>query len=105
MNNDVLYYVLKCNEEAFYNIVVKTAQPMLTVGNLLLVELQLPPLTEQQTIQSDFDEIRHKHAKIAEYKAKAQAAIQRLIPGAASPTTSPEATTVDPEPKNVIAHA
>jgi len=105
VNNDVLYYVLKCNEEAFYNIVVKTAQPMLTVGNLLLVELQLPPLTEQQTIQSDFDEIRHKHAKIAEYKAKAQAAIQRLIPGAASPTTSPEATTVDPEPKNVIAHA
>jgi restriction endonuclease S subunit len=47
------------------------------------IELQLPPLTEQQTLQSDFDEIRHKHAKIAEYKAKAQAAIQRLIPGAA----------------------
>jgi len=82
VNNDVLYYVLKCNEEAFYNIVVKTAQPMLTVGNLLLVELQLPPLTEQQTLQSDFDEIRHKHAKIAIYKAKAQEAIQRLIPGA-----------------------
>jgi type I restriction enzyme, S subunit len=80
-NNDVLYYVLKCNEEAFYNIVVKTAQPMLTVGNLLLVELQLPPLSEQQTLQSDFDEIRHKHAKIATYKAKAQEAIQRLIPG------------------------
>ncbi len=45
-------------------------------------EIPLPPLTEQQTLQSDFDEIRHKHAKIAEYKAKAQAAIQRLIPGA-----------------------
>ena len=44
--------------------------------------IPLPPLTEQQTLQSDFDEIRHKHAKIAEYKAKAQAAIQRLIPGA-----------------------
>jgi restriction endonuclease S subunit len=47
-------------------------------------EIPLPPLTEQQTLQSDFDEIRHKHAKIAEYKVKAQAAIQRLIPGAAS---------------------
>jgi type I restriction-modification system DNA methylase subunit len=47
-------------------------------------EIPLPPLTDQQTLQSDFDEIRHKHAKIAEYKAKAQAAIQRLIPGAAS---------------------
>ena len=46
------------------------------------LEIPLPPLTEQQTLQSDFDEIRHKHAKIAEYKAKAQAAIQRLIPGA-----------------------
>jgi type I restriction-modification system DNA methylase subunit len=45
-------------------------------------EIPLPPLTEQQTLQSEFDEIRHKHAKLAEYKAKAQAAIQRLIPGA-----------------------
>ena len=31
-------------------------------------------------------QIRHKHAKIAEYKAKAQAAIQRLIPGAKKET-------------------
>jgi type I restriction enzyme S subunit len=45
-------------------------------------ETPLPTLTEQQTLQSDFDEIRHKHAKIAEYKAKAQQAIRRLIPGA-----------------------
>jgi restriction endonuclease S subunit len=92
MNNDILYYLLKCNEESFYNIVVKTAQPMLTVGNLLLVEVQLPPLTEQQTLQSDFDEIRHKHAKIATYKAKAQEAIQRLMPGATAsePAPAPE---------------
>jgi type I restriction-modification system DNA methylase subunit/restriction endonuclease S subunit len=47
-------------------------------------ELPLPPLTEQQTLQSDFDEIRHKHAKIATYKAKAQEAIQRLIPAASA---------------------
>jgi type I restriction-modification system DNA methylase subunit/restriction endonuclease S subunit len=46
------------------------------------IELQLPSLTEQQTLQSDFDEIRHKHAKIAYYKAKADDAIKRLIPGA-----------------------
>jgi restriction endonuclease S subunit len=46
------------------------------------IEIPLPPLTEQQTLQPDFDEIRHKHAKIAIYKAKAQEAIQRLIPGA-----------------------
>jgi len=47
-------------------------------------DIPLPPLTEQQTLQSDFDEIRHKHQKIATYKAKAQEAIQRLIPGAAT---------------------
>ena len=46
------------------------------------IELQLPPLIEQQTLQSDFDEIRHKNAKIAYYKAKADDAIKRLIPGA-----------------------
>ena len=46
------------------------------------IELKLPSLVEQKTLQSDFDEIRHKHAKIAEYRSKAQAAIQRLIPGA-----------------------
>lgn len=45
-------------------------------------EIPLPPLTEQQILQSDFEEIRHKHAKIAEYKKKAQDAIKRLIPGA-----------------------
>jgi len=46
------------------------------------LEISLPPLNEQQTLQSDFDEIRHKHAKIAIYKGKAQEAIRRLIPGA-----------------------
>lgn len=46
------------------------------------LEISLPPLIEQQTLQSDFDEIRHKHAKIAYYKAKAADAIKRLIPGA-----------------------
>ena len=54
----------------------------LTTQYINEVEIPLPPLTEQQTLQSDFDEIRHKHAKIATYKAKAQEAIQRLIPSA-----------------------
>lgn len=48
-------------------------------------EIPLPSLALQQTLQSDFDEIRHKDAKIASYKAKAQEAIQRLIPCAALP--------------------
>jgi len=45
-------------------------------------EIPLPTLTEQQKLQPHFDEIRHKHAKIAEYKAKAQDAINKYIPNA-----------------------
>jgi type I restriction-modification system DNA methylase subunit len=56
-------------------------------------EIPLPSLAEQQTLQSDFDEIRHKHAKIAEYKAKAQEAIQRLIPGAKAANAADTAAT------------
>jgi len=60
----------------------KTTIGHISRGVVREIEIPLPPLTEQQTLQSDFDEIRHKHAKIAVYKAKAQEAIQRLIPGA-----------------------
>jgi type I restriction-modification system DNA methylase subunit/restriction endonuclease S subunit len=82
INDDMLFYILKNEQWSIDNIVEKTAQPLLTIGNLKDIEIRIPPLTEQQTLQSDFDEIRHKHAKIATYKAKAQEAIQRLIPGA-----------------------
>jgi len=95
MNDDMLFYILKNEQWSIDNIVEKTAQPLLTIGNLKDIEIRIPPLTEQQTLQSDFDEIRHKHAKIAEYKAKAQEAIQRLIPGFAS--AKPE--------ESVITHA
>jgi restriction endonuclease S subunit/type I restriction-modification system DNA methylase subunit len=60
----------------------KTTIGHISRGVVREIEVPLPPLTEQQKLQSDFDEIRHKHAKIAIYKAKAQDAIQRLIPGA-----------------------
>ena len=82
LNDDMLFYILKNEQWSIDNIVEKTAQPLLTIGNLKDIEIRIPPLTEQQTLQADFDEIRHKHAKIATYKAKAQEAIQRLIPGA-----------------------
>ena len=59
----------------------KTTIGHISRGVVREIEIPLPPLTEQQALQSDFDEIRHKHAKIATYKAKAQEAIQRLIPG------------------------
>lgn len=79
---DYLYFALKNEEEYIKTLPEGTVQKNMNRDVLRGVELQLPPLTEQQTLQSDFDEIRHKHAKIATYKAKAQEAIQRLIPGA-----------------------
>jgi type I restriction-modification system DNA methylase subunit/restriction endonuclease S subunit len=79
-----MYYLLKTKLEEIQLLADYTTGN----GNINIelmyqnVDLQLPPLTEQQTLQSDFDEIRHKHAKIAVYKAKTQEAIQRLIPTA-----------------------
>ena len=81
-NDDILYYLLKNIQDDIKGFAEGTAQPKLSSASVLSLELQLPPLTEQQTLQSDFDEIRHKHTKIATYKAKAEEAIQRLIPGA-----------------------
>lgn len=77
-----LYYWMMSNKEVMENLANVTTIPGITKTSLIGIEIPLPSLAEQQTLQSDFDEIRHKHAKIAEYKAKAQAAIQRLIPGA-----------------------
>ena len=90
-----LWYWLAINKESVYECGQGTAQKAISMIMLNDLEIPLPPLTEQQTLQSDFDEIRHKHAKIAEYKAKAQAAIQRLIPGAAK--KEEELETEEPE--------
>jgi len=79
-----IYYYLKGNMDILENGMNGSVLQHLNKSFLAEVEIPLPPLTEQQTLQSDFDEIRHKHAKIAGYKAKAQEAIQRLIPGASS---------------------
>ena len=81
-----LYYYLSQNIEVLREQYSGTAQPVISKTRLYDIQIPLPSLAEQQTLQSDFDEIRHKHAKIAEYKAKAQAAIQRLIPGAKKET-------------------
>jgi len=76
-----LYYWMMSNKNIMENLANVTTIPGITRSSLIEIQIPLPPLTEQQTLQSDFDEIRHKHAKIAIYKAKAQEAIQRLIPG------------------------
>jgi type I restriction enzyme S subunit len=82
MNDDYLYYSLLQIQDNINFLKTGTAQPHIYPSIIDTLEIPLPSLAEQQTLQSDFDEIRHKHAKIAEYKAKAQEAIQRLIPGA-----------------------
>jgi len=82
MINPYIWYWLIINKEIVYECGQGTAQKAISMTMLNDLEIPLPPLTEQQTLQSDFDEIRHKHAKIATYKVKAQEAIQRLIPGA-----------------------
>ena len=79
-------YWLLSNQDKLYELAAGTAQKGINQDSFYSIQIPLPSLAEQQTLQSDFDEIRHKHAKIAEYKAKAQAAIQRLIPGAKKKT-------------------
>ena len=82
ITNDVLYFALKNIQDEVKGLAEGTAQPKLSSSSMLSLAINLPPLAEQQTLQPHFDEIRHKHAKIAEYKAKAQEAITKLIPGA-----------------------
>lgn len=77
-----LYYYFKSDISILEAGYQGACHKNLTTQYINDIQIPLPTLAEQQTLQSDFDEIRHKHAKIAEYKAKAQEAIQRLIPGA-----------------------
>lgn len=80
ITNDYLYYSVMLLKEDIDFLKEGTAQPHVYPKTIKGLEIQIPPLAEQQTLQSEFDEIRHKHAKIERYKAKEQEAIQRLIP-------------------------
>jgi len=80
--DDYLYYSVLHLKDTIDFLKEGTAQPHVYPSTIEGLEIPLPPLAEQQTLQSDFDEIRHKHEKIKIYNAKAQDAIRRLIPGA-----------------------
>ena len=82
MNDDFLYYSLLQIQDEINFLKTGTAQPHIYPSSIDSLTIVVPSLAEQQTLQSDFEEIRHKHAKIAEYKKKGQDAIKRLIPGA-----------------------
>jgi type I restriction enzyme S subunit len=79
---DYLYYTVLHLKETIQFLKEGTAQPHIYPSTIENLQLPLPPLDRQQTLQSDFDEIRHKHQNIDIYKIKAQEAIRRLIPGA-----------------------
>jgi type I restriction enzyme S subunit len=78
--HDYLYYSVLHLKETIDFLKEGTAQPHVYPSTIQHLEIHVPPLADQQTLEAEFDEIRHKHAKIATYKAKAQEAIQRLIP-------------------------
>jgi type I restriction-modification system DNA methylase subunit len=79
-----IYYWLVQHKSHIYQWCGRaTAQMNMDMDLFRELEIPLPPLSDQQLLQPDFDEVRHKHAKIARYKAKAQEAIQRSIPGCA----------------------
>jgi len=80
--SDYLYYSVLQLQEAINFRKEGTAQPHVYPSTIDSLEIHLPPLDIQRRLQSDFTEIRHKHVKIAEYKAKTLQAIKRLIPGA-----------------------
>ncbi len=80
MNMDFLYYSMKQIQEDIHFLKTGTAQPHIYPSSIESLTLPIPSLAEQLTLQSDFDEIRHKHVKISLYKQKAQEAVQRWIP-------------------------
>jgi restriction endonuclease S subunit/type I restriction-modification system DNA methylase subunit len=80
MNNDLLYYSLLLIQADISFLKTGTGQPHIYPSSIESLVVPLPSLAEQQTLQADFDEIRHKYEKIAQYKSKAQEAINRLIP-------------------------
>ena len=85
--DDYLYYSLLQLKDTIEFLKEGTAQPHVYPSTIEGLLLPLPPLSEQQTLQADFDEIRHKHEKIVYYTKKRQDAVQRLIPQITSGST------------------
>jgi len=105
IGNDFLYYSLLQIQDEINFLKTGTAQPHIYPSTIECLSIPIPSMAEQQTLQKDFDEIRHKHAKIAEYKEKAREAIIRLIPNSNSKPiieNTEEATKILVEHKNPV---
>lgn len=86
-------YWLLANQSILYELAQGTAQKGINQDLFYNIDIPLPPISTQQPLQEDFDEVKNKHAKIAKYKEKAQKAIHRLIPGTSSDTSTFEPPT------------
>lgn len=75
-----VYYYITNKQSLFMDLAAGTARDNISPEQILSVLIPLPSLQEQKELQPHFDEICHKHAKIAEYKAKAHDAIKKFIP-------------------------
>lgn len=91
-----LYYWLLQNKTLVYQCGRATAQMNMDMDTFRDIQIPLPPLSVQQTLQPLFDEVKHKHEKIALYKAMAEQAIKERIPGASSSSSSSPSVPSDP---------
>jgi len=95
ITNDFLYYSVLHLKDRIDFLKDGTAQTHVYPSTIESLEIPLPPISQQQTLQEDFDEIKHKHTKIAMYKGKVQEAIERLIPD--TRTNTDRTITVHPD--------
>lgn len=102
------YYLrTKVFSEYVSNLTKRTTIPHVSVESVLDFKIALPPMEKQQELQEAFDEVMHKHKLIARYKAKADEAIKKYIPGAdqqeeeeAGPSTNEHVQPVVQEPSS-----
>ena len=78
----IYYSIINCRDMINELCFQGTGLENLNMSMFMDIDIACPPLAVQQTLQPEFDEIRHKQQKIDIYKTKAQEAIRRLIPGA-----------------------
>jgi type I restriction-modification system DNA methylase subunit len=77
---DYIYYYLLLNEDKIINLGTGTCQKNVSSSMLLEMNVCIPNIEEQQTLQFAFDEIKNKREKISLYKQKSKEYIDKTIP-------------------------
>lgn len=76
----VYYSILSMRDKIGELCFQGTGLENLNITLFMDMQISVPPLADQQTLQPEFDEIRNKREKILHYKSKANDAIRRFIP-------------------------